>query len=190
MKSKIGLLSAAVAAMLVASTNAEDASALSTDELCGAASADRTYTSLNSSFTSPATYAAGKNGCSRAYFVRINDYRTGNETRYNYFEYGGQAPAILGLESTSQCVQARLMVYVYEVKADGTKFIDHKSVSGVPQVVNGVYQACTLPRVVIDSSWLELTTGKNYQFAVSARNGADFIDSPAMQPIKMGRGNL
>jgi hypothetical protein len=162
--------------------------ALNSNTNCGAASADKTYSSIISpAFTSPSTYAAGRNNCGSAYFVRVSDYRTGNTTKFNTFSFAGAQPS-----TAAACRDTRLMVYAFERKADGSVvFVDNASVNGEPDFFldTGAYAECRLPRFAPDGECREfaapfnLTTGKNYQFAVSARtnNGG----TPAMQPIRM-----
>lgn len=162
--------------------------ALNSNTNCGAASADKTYTSrISPAFTSPSTYSAGRNGCGGAYFVRVNDYRTGNTTKFNSFTFAGAQPS-----TEAACRDTRLMVYAFERKADGSVvFVKNANVNGVPDFFldSGAYAECGLPRLAVDGECREfaapfaLTTGKNYQFAVSARtnNGG----TPAMQPIRM-----
>jgi hypothetical protein len=165
--------------------------ALDSDANCGEATADKTYTSIISpTFTSPSSYSAGRNGCSRAYFVRVNNYRNGNTSKYNMFEYAGPMPG-----TASACENTRLMVYAFERKSDGTAvFVESKSAYGEPDffIDTGEYAGCTLPWIATDSMCTDLnggfnlTTGKNYQFAVSARSNNN--TNPVMQPIRMKNG--
>ena len=168
---------------------AEIMAALSSDTNCGSANADSTYTSVISpDFTSPSTYSAGRNGCGSAYFVRVNDYRTGNTTKYNTFSFGGAVP-----NTETACRDIRLMVYAFERKSDGTvQFVASKSKYGVWTNIYPGIGNCTVPRVNINggcsSHDMTLTTGRNYQFAVSARTNN--AGTPVMQPISMGTNNL
>jgi hypothetical protein len=165
--------------------------ALNSDTNCGTASADKTYTSIISpSFTSSNTYT-GRNGCGKAFFVRVDNYRSGNITKFNQFVYAGAEPS-----TAAGCRDTRLMVYAFERKADGTAvFVDNASINGQPDffVDTGAYLGCTLPRFTPDGQCSEfplpfaLTVGKNYAFAVSARtnNAGD----PVVQPIRMSSGD-
>jgi hypothetical protein len=165
--------------------------ALSSDLACGYADANKSFNSIIApTYTSSSGYAAGRNGCGRAYFVRVNDYRQANQNKVNVFEYAGSSPVIGDNQSSADCAARRLMVYVFERKSDGTvKYIDNKSVYGNPQFFQGAYMACNLPRIAVDGSWLNLTTGRNYQFAVSARINDLEGGDPVMQPIRMGSVN-
>ena len=58
---------------------------------CGQAAADVTFSGgLTPSFTSPANYAAGKNGCPEAYFADLNDYSPFHAT--NRIIWGSNPP--------------------------------------------------------------------------------------------------
>jgi hypothetical protein len=169
----------------------EVTAALNSDLNCGEANANKSFSSIMSpSFTSPSTYSAGANGCSRAYFTRISNYLGGNSGKYNYFKYGGPTPT-----TAAACVDTRLMVYVYERKSDGTvAFVENKSAYGtVFNDLDGNFHSCNVPQISVEnrcwdrSGWLQLSVGKTYQFAVSARTNN--AGTPVMQPIIMNSGN-
>ena len=162
--------------------------ALNSNTNCGTASADKSYTSIISPvFTSPNTYSAGRNGCEKAYFVRVDGYRTNNTNKYNYFQFAGATPT-----TQAACQDARLLVYVFERKADGTAtHIGNQSLAGTWSAPGGgVVGDCSLPVVTVDNPCTDtvrgafsLTTGKNYEFAVSARTNN--AGNPVMQKIRM-----
>jgi hypothetical protein len=172
---------------------AEEDFALNSDDDCGEADPNKIYDSIISpTFTSPSNYASGRNGCGMAYFVRVNDYRDGNTSKYNYFDYAGPQPS-----TAAACENLALRVYVFERKSNGSvEFIGNKSASGVPYLLfdgeDMNYAHCTLPSVRIENQCtnrtnnFNLQTGKDYVFAVSARSNNS--GPPTMQPIKMGNG--
>lgn len=161
--------------------------ALNSDTNCGTASPDKTFSAIISpAFTSPANYAAGRNSCEKAYFTRVTNYRSGQTTKHNSFLYAGTEPT-----TKAACEDTRLMVYAFEVKSDGTAtYIGNKSRNGVWEPAGGGFVgSCALPWVNIETHCtnlndgsFSLTTGKTYQFAVSARTNN--AGNPVMQPIK------
>lgn len=168
--------------------------ALNGEDNCGEADPNRSYDSIiTPTFTSPSNYANGRNGCGLAYFVEVDDYRENNSNKHNYFEYGGAQPG-----SQAACEALQMRVYVFEKLSNGdVAFVGSKVNRGEPMMyfdgTNVNYVTCSLPRVRIEEQCsnrpnnFNLTTGKDYMFAVSARSGSS--QSPVMQPIKMGSGS-
>jgi hypothetical protein len=169
---------------------AEITQALNSNTNCGTANADKTYTAIMSEFTSPSSYSAGRNGCDRAYFVRVNNYRKDYTDKFNMFEYAGAQPS-----TKAECENTRLMVYAFQRKADGTAvFVKNVNRYGEPVYMSdGTYVECQLPMIMIENrcsdypSSFSLATGANYQFAVSARSNESV--SPVMEPIRMKSGS-
>lgn len=171
---------------------AEIEAALNSNTNCGLANADKTFSSIISpAFTTSNGYSAGRNGCDKAYFTRVTDYREDHTGMLNKFSYAGSIPS-----TKAACEDARLMVYVFDVKSDGTaSFVGNVSRYGTwTPPVDGFGGYCTLPYVNIEDFCLNLddgsfalTTGKTYQFAVSARTNNS--GNPTMQPIRASSAN-
>jgi hypothetical protein len=153
---------------------------------CGAATANQTYTNMlpSPAFITPATYAAGANGCANAYFVDVNDYRTNFGGYYSRIVWGDTVPT-----TEATCLARKVKVFVFEKPATGAAiFVDQKTVTGT--WIPGVSPFCELPAVNVDSPQVgfpgafTLTTGKNYKFAISADTGGA---NPTMKKIKLVR---
>jgi hypothetical protein len=139
---------------------------------CGEAAADATFTRVFSSTTTPSNYDAGKNGCGKAYFADVNDYRTSNGDKYNAASYGGAVPT-----TRTACEATRMKVYVFEKQSDGTAdFVASATSRGFwdPGMPGGSGGFCYVPTVYFEgfqsgmAGAFNLTTGRNYKFAMAA----------------------
>jgi hypothetical protein len=163
--------------------------ALNSDAKCGTADADHAFTSIISpATTSNNTYANGRNGCEKANFTRVSDYRTGNSGKFNRFQFAGPVPA-----NEAACRDTKLMVYAFERKNGSASFVFNRAANGTPvfSTDTGTYLECQVATVELESSCFGsvpvLTTGSNYQFAVSARTNNS--GNPVMQKIRMSSAN-
>jgi hypothetical protein len=173
---------------------------------CGQAAANQSFQGIFSTFTSPDNYAAGANGCGGAYFVDVSNYRNtaASSGKYNRAAWAEAVPT-----TQAACEQIRLEVYVFEKNSNGTAtFVDNKSVVGSwdPGVVFppgavcggnlciGSPAVCHVPSLSVDHNGVlpgsfALTKGKNYKFAMRARDLTNAA-SPAYKKFKLSTGPI